>query len=112
MPVNYRLFFLLSITRCCSLILKTIGRAGILKAFFIFLELCPDGYRDLEDKLVTLHCYKKINLTLSWEEARSFCILHDGDLATFHNEKEKEILSAMFDDHWMGYNYDKGKMIN
>ena len=92
--------------------MTTIGRAGILKAFFIFLELCPDGYRDLEDKLVTLHCYKKINLTLSWEEARSFCILHDGDLATFHNEKEKEILSAMFDDHWMGYNYDKGKMIN
>ena len=61
--------------------------------------------------MTSSYCYKDINETIEWKAARSFCLLHNGDLATFHSYKEKELIAHKFNDYWLGYKYRKGMMM-
>ena len=76
----------------------------------MYIAICPVGYDLIGEGIESQYCYKNIPQKLPWEDARKFCLLHNGDLATFHSEKEKEWMARGFDDHWLGYKYRHGKI--
>ena len=73
--------------------------------------MCPAGYKGIREGIKSAYCYKNIPMELSWNDARKFCLLHNGDLATFHSKIEKEWISESYSDHWLGYKYDHGKIM-
>ena len=72
--------------------------------------MCPVGYDFIGQGIESAYCYNHIPQKLPWEVARKFCLLHNGDLATFHSEKEKEWMAKESDGHWLGYKYENGKL--
>ena len=51
-----------------------------------------------------MYCYKKIDIKAILNMARNHCETDGGDLATIHNEEERQyFLNTTYHDYWFGY---------
>ena len=68
----------------------------------LIIGLCPDGYEDLIQG--SSYCFQTIIKQLTWQESRNECRNMNGELATFHNEKEESyFLKRAYTSYWLGY---------
>ena len=57
------------------------------------------------------YCFKVVNATKTWENARNDCANDNGHLACYHNYTEIEVLSKRCKDCWLGYFWKNGRFM-
>ena len=77
--------------------------------YLIFVLECAEGYQDFFKE--SSYCFKVVNNTKKWEDAKNDCYRENGHLACFTNYTEIFMLSDMCEDCWLGYFWENGKIM-
>jgi len=77
-------------------------------SIILFIVSCDNGYVELIKN--SKYYYYEESTPMKFSKARKTCEKYGGDLATFHNEEEREhFLKEKYHDYWFGFKKIIGK---